>query len=43
MLVSKSALETHFFQILKRPKLHLKHDDVKEGRNQTYEKGTKAT
>jgi hypothetical protein len=26
--VSKSALETHFFQILRRPKLHLKHDDV---------------
>jgi hypothetical protein len=26
--VSESALETHFFQILRRPKLHLKHDDV---------------
>ncbi len=26
--MSKSALETHFFQIFRRPKLHLKHDDV---------------
>jgi hypothetical protein len=32
------ALETHFFQILRRPKLHFKHDDVKEGRSQTCEK-----
>jgi hypothetical protein len=31
--MSESTLEIHFFQILKRPKLHLKHDDVKEGRN----------
>ncbi len=28
MSVSESALETHFFQIRRRPKLHLKHDDV---------------
>jgi hypothetical protein len=40
--MSESALETHFFQILRRPKLHLKHDDAKEGGNQTCEKGTKA-
>jgi hypothetical protein len=40
--VSESALETHFFQILRRPKLHLKHDDVKEGQSQTCVKGTKA-
>jgi hypothetical protein len=40
--VFKSALETHFFQILRQPKFHLKHDDVKERRNQTCEKGTKA-
>ncbi len=38
----ESALETHFFHILSRPKLHLKHDDVKEGWSQTCEKGTKA-
>jgi len=36
------ALEIHFFQILKHPKLHFKHDDVKEGRSQTCEKRTKA-
>jgi hypothetical protein len=28
MSVSESTLETHFFQILRRPKLHLKHDGV---------------
>jgi hypothetical protein len=42
MYVFESTLETHFFQILRHPKLHLKHDDVKEGRSQTREKGIKA-
>jgi hypothetical protein len=34
-------LETHFFQILRHPKLHLKHDDVKEGEAKPARKGPK--